>query len=221
MVAFVATRSLDAREKLYLSVLDKFFLGAAAAGVGYWLQQRLEIFKRNQAFASELAKARIAAYTRAFAAVSSYDFAGFRVIDAAEQFARASSRKEKGDAAAELTEQEAEWRKEEKSLTDLLNADRYLLGDPFVKAANLLMQQTGFDIERAKSETSPNRDESMRRRGTRTKLRESIALYLPRFARIPDDDLHFAVPDPGPAIAELSEEMRQIQEKKTPKVEAP
>jgi hypothetical protein len=80
MVVFVVTRSSDAREKLYLSVLDKLLLGVAAAGVGFWLQQRLELFKRDQSLASELAKARIAAYNKVLSAVTALEFHVRRLV---------------------------------------------------------------------------------------------------------------------------------------------
>lgn len=66
----------DFRQKFLLSAMDKLILGGVVVIVGYFFQKRLEIFKRDQAFNTEQAKARIAAYHRAFAAVGTFDSAG-------------------------------------------------------------------------------------------------------------------------------------------------
>src|SRR5687767_10867692 len=59
-----ARQTPDFRQKFLLSAMDKLILGGVVVLVGYFFQKRLELFKRDQALASELAKARIAAYHR-------------------------------------------------------------------------------------------------------------------------------------------------------------
>jgi hypothetical protein len=103
MVVFVVTRSSDAREKLYLSVLDKLSLGVAAAGVGFWLQQRLEIFKRDQSLASELAKARIAAYNKVLSAVTALEFHVRRLVS---KMVEMKELRRRGQEEAEVAERD-------------------------------------------------------------------------------------------------------------------
>lgn len=45
--------------KLVLTLVDKVGLGIAAVVFGYWVQKRLEIFKRNQTIVTEITRAHL------------------------------------------------------------------------------------------------------------------------------------------------------------------
>jgi phosphate/sulfate permease len=193
--AWEAVHSPDFRQKLWLTLIDKAVLGVAVAGVGYWLQQRLELFKRNQAFTAELAKARIAAYHRAFTAVSVFDYAGYRAVhEAARRVARAVG-KDKAAQQDELKKLSAAFKKESDALVEVLNTERYLLGDTFCKAVARLLSQTRRDLGRAHRAPPPDDDELTRQAAERRRLREAIAFSLPAFARAPENDLQFSIPN--------------------------
>ncbi|HZH78313.1 MAG TPA: hypothetical protein VEY88_19950 [Archangium sp.] len=70
----------DFREKFLLSAMDKLILGGVVVLVGYFFQKRLELFKRDQSLASELAKARIAAYNKVISAVTVLEFHVRRLV---------------------------------------------------------------------------------------------------------------------------------------------
>ncbi|WNG13561.1 hypothetical protein [Cystobacter fuscus] len=188
-------RQLDGfQQELLLSIVDKLVLASVVVLLGYLVQRQLEIFKRNQSLAAEWAKASIAAYNRAFAAIYSLDYAGFLVLDAAHNAANASKEQKKG-ASAVLATQSAAYDKESDALITILKTDQYLLGAPFCKAASRLVQQTRSDINNATGANPPDDEERMRRRRERLRLRQEIVLYVPAFARPPASDIHFRLPE--------------------------
>ncbi|PTL84639.1 hypothetical protein [Vitiosangium sp. GDMCC 1.1324] len=208
MVGYVATRSPESLEKLLLSVLDKLFLGVAAAGVGYWLQQRLEIFKRDQALASELAKARIAAYHRFFSALSKVEITGELLLT--ELLEKCGDATDQSREASFKSRYET-FKEEFVTLRNLMASERYLLGGRFERVAARYVQRLRTDISELRSGARPDEATVKRKDAVRQGLRDELERCLPRFARTPTDDLQFTAPDFDAVLAEVStkEELTQ------------
>jgi hypothetical protein len=196
-----AMRSEDFQQKLLLSAMDKLVLGGVIVFVGYLVQKQLEIFKRDQALTSELAKARIAAYNRAFAAVGAFDSIGGVLLLAVLEEPHQSP--ETMDRIFE------EFGKANGALIEVLRTDRYLLGYTFAGAVTAYTQRIRDDVQQALSETRPSAEEQARRKQERFILRNELNTHLPPFARIPEDDLHFSSPDIGHAYIKILEETQQ------------
>ncbi|MET0405039.1 MAG: hypothetical protein ABW123_21665 [Cystobacter sp.] len=185
--------------KFLLTVVDKVILGGAFALATYFLQKRLEVFKRDQAHASELAKARIAAYHRVFAAASGTEFALNLTWSTALQLGS------RVDVEAEAGQQRDVLR----SLEDLqhridgfqgsLGTERYLIGDNFAQAALSLngefVQSLRFIQHCLERNTAPDNSVVERRSLAIHHARRALLLCLPPFARAPAEDLHFSEPD--------------------------
>jgi len=137
------------------------------------------VFKRDQAFASELAKARIAAYHRAFAAVSSLDYAGHGVMHVAALVVAPGSQEEM-ERAKKLEAKSAVYLDEITKTTSQLAAERYLLGDSFCKAVGHYIERLAADVERFVRSGQPEKEERARMKVERDRIREAVALYLPR-----------------------------------------
>jgi hypothetical protein len=199
-----AMRSDEFLEKLLLSVVDKAALALGVAFVGYWLQQRLEVFKRNQALASELAKARIAAYHRMFAAVSSLEYAGHRVLHAVKEVVAEGSGEKKAAKQVEVDAHINAFVDEFVKFTSMLAAERHLVGDAFCKAAVRFIEQVQLDVRNSVDNGPPSDAAAVTRSNERIRLREEIALCLPPFARVPVEDLYLSAPDVGRAVAGMA-----------------
>ena len=190
----------DILPSLITSIFDKAILGGVLVGVGYWFQKRLELFKRDQSLASELAKARIAAYHRGFAAASSVDYVGGRVLHRAAEltaedpgWGKKTADEKSSDTA--LASALSEYLEELKKLFSLLATERHLVGDSFCRAVVHFVDRQKEDLVEAMEKGLPSEEERRRRRAEHTRLREAIALCLPPFARAPAEDLHFSNPN--------------------------
>ena len=203
---FVETRSPESREKLYLSVLDKLFLGGVIVFLGYLVQKQLEVFKRDQGLAAELAKARIAAYNRVFAAVGLFDAVGGTLLLGVHGPRSASS-----ESIKQLAE---EFDKADDALIELLKTDRYLLGDPFRGVLIAYIHRLREDVHQAMSGAQPSAEEQARRQDERLTLHRALTEKLPPFARIPEGDQSFESPDFSQASIDVLMEMDQAASKK-------
>lgn len=188
----MATPWDDFWPKLWLSVIDKAALGIAAAFVGFWLQKRLEVFKRDQALASELAKARIAAYHRAFSSLSAFEMAGGMIWVTVLGHGPEQSAEEREAALKAMKER---FNKAGVALLDMMATERYLLGDSFLKAAARFTEKVHADVREAQGSTPPDEAAQARQKEERRRLRDAMALCLPPFARAPVEDLQFSAPD--------------------------
>jgi hypothetical protein len=72
--------SLSFDQQLLLAVIDKLALGAALVGVGYFANKYLESHKTRQAFASEVARQRLAAITEIWASLEDYELEAYRAL---------------------------------------------------------------------------------------------------------------------------------------------
>jgi hypothetical protein len=70
--------NLSFDQQLWLTVIDKLALGAALVGVGYIANRYLESHKVRQAFASEVARQRLAAITEIWHALGEYEMEAYR-----------------------------------------------------------------------------------------------------------------------------------------------
>lgn len=209
MVEFLVTRSDDSKEKLYLSVLDKLCLGLAVAGVGYWLQQRLEVFKRDQSLVSELAKARIAAYHRVISALTIVEYHGQRMISTTLLFRAATPQEdEEGEGGLEslktrTNEALEELKKDAREFTRLLEAERHLIGAQFHQAVVLIVVELKIAVDLVVGDTPPDDAEFRRLEEKRERMWTALIRSLPPFARVREDDLHFSAPDASAAVEKM------------------
>jgi hypothetical protein len=164
------------------------------AVLGYWFQKRLEIFKRDQGLASELAKARIAAYNRAFAAVGVFHAFGSALL-----IAPPGRREPLGGKLDEAHDK----------LVAVVREDGYLLGDPFKAAVVAYMHRLRDDATQALSNAPLSAEEQTRRRDRRDAFRAALVEALPPFARIPERDQAFKSPDFNLEAIEVLMEIEQ------------
>lgn len=207
MEARVASPWDDFWPKFWLTVIDKAVLGLAVAVLGYWFQKRLELFKRDQSLASELAKARLAAYHRVFVAVSSLDHANNRMWWALK-LRREAVANEKQEADATAVKCIRTFTDKSEALHAVVEAERVLIGNDFARAAKKYAQEVnstlGAAAEASKGQDVPDDAEHARRRRERRHLLDALVLCLPPFARAPEKDAHFSVPDFDTVYAQVT-----------------
>jgi hypothetical protein len=184
----------NALPNLVSSLADKVLFCTAAAFIGFWLQKRLELFKRNQAFAAEVAKLYIGAYYRALASVSALDAAGLELIAALRLPAVPEEAK---SAAAE------KYLSAEKALESVFGADSHLFTAGFVGAIGFFSFRLNIAVARAGSGGYASEEEWERDALEIATLRHEISVYLPGFAKAPNE-AHFTQPRITPRLAEMA-----------------
>jgi hypothetical protein len=188
--AYVAAFSADFWEKFWLILVDKAALGLGFAIMGYLLQRQLEVFKRNQAFASEVAKLRIGAYYRVLAATSA--------ANAAAQLL-ASCILVPGLPSKTRSEAEEGYKKARDALSAAWHLESHLVNPSFGGGVLLWAERLHEYVE--KNRNGGFVDDAARIRDFKevVVLREALMGYLPKFARVPGDE-HFSAPSPDAAL---------------------
>jgi len=214
--ACVASPWDDFWPKLLLSAMDKLVLGGVIVLVGYLFQKRLELFKRDQSLASEVAKARLAAYHRVFAAIAALDYTANLLWDVLKRLKDAGP----GTAAEEKLKKDTdeyvkEYVQKMDGLGELIAAERFLLGEDFTRAARQYRRELVDTAKTALAEDAkgelPGASEYDRRKDQRRRLLEALVLCLPPYAREPVKDPHFVAPDFESTFARLT--AREMQGK--------
>lgn len=185
--------------KFWLAVIDKAVLGIAVAVLGYWFQKRLELFKRDQSLASEVAKARLAAYHRVFAAIAALDYTANLLWDVLKRLKDAGpGTAEEEKLKKDTDEYVKEYEQKMDGLGELIAAERFLLGEDFTRAARQYRRELVDTAKTALAEGAknepPGASEYDRRKDQRRRLLEALVLCLPPYAREPVKDPHFVAP---------------------------
>ncbi|WNG18718.1 hypothetical protein [Cystobacter fuscus] len=199
--------------KFLLTVVDKVILGGAFALATYFLQKRLEVFKRDQAHASELAKSRIAAYHRVFAAESGTEFALTLAWSAVGLLGTKTDVRAVTEQRQEAVRRMDDLQKRIDGFQGTLGTERYLIGDNFARAALVLngelTQALRFIQNCIERDEAPDRHAVDRRSQAIHHARRALMLCLPPFARAPAEDLQFSEPDVDDIYAGLTTRVHQ------------
>ncbi|ATB40925.1 hypothetical protein CYFUS_006387 [Cystobacter fuscus] len=199
--------------KFLLTVVDKVILGGAFALATYFLQKRLEVFKRDQAHASELAKSRIAAYHRVFAAESGTEFALTLAWSAVGLLGTRTDVRAVTEQRQEAVRRMDDLQKRIEGFQNSLGTERYLIGDNFARAALVLngelTQALRFIQHCIERDEAPDKLAVDRRSQAIHHARRALMLCLPPFARAPAEDLQFSEPDVDDIYAGLTTRVHQ------------
>lgn len=194
--------------KFLLTVVDKVILGGAFALATYFLQKRLEVFKRDQAHASELAKSRIAAYHRVFAAESGTEFALTLTWSSVGLLGSRTDERAAAEQRQEVFRRVGDLQKRIDAFQGSLGTERYLIGDNFARAALVLngefTQALRFIQRCLEKDEAPDKQAVERRSQAIHHARRALMLCLPPFARAPAEDLQFSEPDVDDIYAGLT-----------------
>jgi hypothetical protein len=199
--------------KFLLTVVDKVILGGAFALATYFLQKRLEVFKRDQAHASELAKSRIAAYHRVFSEESGSEFALTLAWSAVGLLGRGTDAEASAEQRREVLRRMDDLQQRIDGFQASLGTERYLIGDNFARAALVLegefTQSLRFIQRCVERDEAPDRLSVDRRAQAIHHARRALMLCLPPFARAPAEDLQFSEPDVEDIYAGLTTRVHQ------------